>query len=537
MTYLRDDLREDEQQVADSGVLTPEQQAPEAQIQPSDEQPAQSGGSITSGDQSTSQGPLRPSQSRSPKQFTDVKKYIQKNQPQAQKMASKAKTGIESKAADIGKQAQARRSALSNVIDQNKKQLETEQTQAMETLNKTISGTPQIGHINDQGMYYAGSGSSGAMNAKIEGTYDPSKMYSQDSQQHWLSKEDYDNLQKSQYSPKPIEMMNPSKFQEIMRGQTQLTALPELNLAQQEIAARRLGQAQMLVPNVLRETFAKPERTYTSGQQRLDELLLGGTGGASQLQQTARGTSEDVLGRLAQMRAGVGADIAAQKLAQQQMGQDITSASEQAASGIVDPIQARLDAEIAARQGLLPEFTELDSSLSERMSQLRGLYGDDPFGGQYDGKRFDKMLVQHLRDSGSLRKFGGDTASYGLTDQDIRNLGIDPEWYQSNVDKMRSYNNADTPYLGFARDLRNQIMESADPAALEKALLAEGLTPEQLVANKGLTLSNLASDEDIARYNALQGLTGETGDATLLPEGRGEYLSEQELRDLLSKYR
>ncbi len=507
MAYIKDDPKNEQQDEVQANVIGPEG-APESQITPSEPSGQPSPGTMSSAGQTAPQGAVRPSSGGSSGRFTDVKSYVEKNRPQAQKIAQKAEKGITSKAAEIGKQAQARKSALQNVLDQNQAQIERDKQAALQQIQDVQVVQPQQMSGLQATQAQSGQRTAGPVTSGGQ-VQDP---------------------QVTQATPE-----QQASFQDTMKGEFELQAAPELNLAQQELAARRLGQKDVTIPSMLTETFARPGRQYTSGQQRLDQLLLGGTGTGSQLETAAREASEQALGGISDIRRQALADMAAQDLAAKQAGTDVTTALEAARSGILDPVEAKLAEEQAARASLVPQFGALDQEYADRLNQLRDLYAAS--GDRYSGTRQTKALAQALGERGSIYNYtGGATGEYAgaqLSDQDLRRLGIDPNYYKENVAGLKG-TTSDTPYLNFVRDLQSKI-QGADPAAVEKALLAEGLTPEQLTQAGDLSLANLASQEDIARYNALQRLAG--SEDIIAPETREDYVSAEELQEILNRFK
>lgn len=437
--------------------------------------------------------------------FTNIQKYVEKNKPQAQKIAGAVTQ-------DVGKQAEQIRQAAAE------KQAQQQQTiQANQNLiNQNQDwANQQVQNIMNPGLQAQAPETSQLRTGGI-----------------------VQATQLPQVQAPSVE--DASRFQQLMSGNIQgLQSVQDLNLAQQQNRASALAQlagdagTEEGRRNLLGQTFRK-QGDYTRGMSGLDQLITSGDQAAREA--LVAGTAEQAQGlqsQLGDISAQARQDLAGQQEAIRNLSGDITSLATDPLTGIQTDIQSQIEAEQAAREGLIPEYQTLEKQYSDRMQQLRDIYGDT----SYWGSKLDKALVQSLRGSGhwygtdELNKLSGAS----LSDQDLRLLGIDKNWYDQNIERMQKYNDADTPYLSFAGNLRSQILKSADPAAVQKALEQEGLTLSQLQSGKDLSMANLASEEQINRYNALKSLLGQQD--IIAPEAKKDYVSSEELQAILDKYK
>jgi len=467
MAYLKDDPKTDPQDEVQANVIAPGEVVSEEPLLSPGGTEIQSSGAAIAPQQASPQAPLRPSKAGGSRSgFTDVKQYIDKNKPQAQKIAQKAESGITSKAAEIGKQTQARKSALQNVLDRN---------------------TAQVG-------------------------------------------EDVKQAKALVQQQQPLDTAQQQTIKQALGGQFDLEKAPELNLAQQELAAKRLGQSDVSVPTVLQETFARPDRQYTVGQQRLDELLLGGTGAGAQLQTAAQEASKQALSGIAGARQQALAGMAGQKAAREAAGQDIRSTITGEQAAVNQTIQDQIAAAIAARQPLATQAQETQRGATERLAQIQDLYNRD-FGNDNSREYYTSLGLSRRGDWRDAweGKTGADSEDLRITDQEMAALGVDPR-YMKNVE--------DAKYLRTKRDTTRDLLgalSKADYDSVGNYLSQEGLDLGAIGRGEDLTRASVSTPEQAARLNALLGLTGTT-EGMILPEDQQQAVSDQALQDFINKY-
>lgn len=498
MAYLKDDPKKDQQDEVQANVLGDDgAQAASSggSIQSSGQSQSSGGTSVTSAGQTAPQGAIRAGTGGRSGQFTDVKQYVDKNRPQGARIAEAAGKGVTSQAADIGKQITARKSALQDVLDQNAAQVQRDSAFATQQIQQAAA-TPApvvMGPSDDQVQ---------AETAATQAAADQ------------------------------------QRFSDIMGQGTQLQATPELNLASQEIAARRLGQQEFNTQNLLQDAFAKPGRQYTAGQQRLDELLLGGTGFGSQLQQTARDASKTALGDIASLRRQAIADTAQQGIDQGQLSTDVMAQLNAARSGIVDPIQADIDAQKEGRSSLVDNLLGVQSDRDAELNKVQDFYkrlasmsNDNSMVGGYRSSALVNALQNSLRsgykysDTGDALRSGLSAAGFGEYSSGSGLNSIRDLFGQQKLQDLGLEGAADRGAYGRIKDAKTDISQDISDLGIDTAMLRSG---------DDLTLANLASNEQIARYNALQGLAGD--EQIIAPETKGSYASNEQLQELINKY-
>ncbi len=470
MTYLRDDQDKEEGQVQ-SNVLGG-QQAPLEQETPQQEGAIQPQQASTMG----TSGGTRPTAAGTSGQFTDVKKYVEKNKPQAAKMTEAASKNITDQSSQIAKNTAARKSALGSVIDANKAQIASDQQSAMQYIDQ--AGTSQAAPTAEQTQ----------------------------------------------------------SFQDIYSGQKKYTPIEAQNTSAQEAEARRMGNMDTSVDATLQRTFGDQGRQYTSGQQGLDSMLMSGTGASGQLRDLASAESKARLAGIQNYKNDVSAGIAAQNLGIKEGFKDaegniistgtegLTEAAREAVSGINTDLEARVLARQeqlaglsgaaqskfdtaleASRSGDLNEqnIKDLYSSLSE--------YGVDPSKMQeyIDLIPKEVTLASAAKEYGTMRQFGG------LADS---NRGIALANEARDAEMQGVMDNIYSDVGGSREDALNNLLASK-----------YGIEDSSSYFDK----AGIASEADLRRMQALQGITGgEAADWTLNDVGSQNTFLEELKADL-----
>jgi hypothetical protein len=210
--------------------------------------------------------------------FNNIQKYVNKNRPQAQKMAGAVTSDVSKQAGEIRQAAEAKQAQQNQAIQANQNVMDQNRTFAQGQVDNIMNPTQQA----------------------------PT----------------------TQASPED----NQQKFQDLMSGKVQgYNKAQDLNLAQQQnksAALKSLAQGANTEQgrrNLLGETFQK-QGAYTRGQSGLDQLITSGDQAAREsliqgTQATAKGLSDD-LGNISQIAAG---NLAAQQEQKNQFGEDITN--------------------------------------------------------------------------------------------------------------------------------------------------------------------------------------------------------------------
>jgi hypothetical protein len=135
MAYDASNNQQDQNQVVSSTPLSGGQQ-PAAQTQPQDSQPNQAPSqpsTVQAGMSSTQAGAAQqPTQQKSASSgmFTNIQKYVQKNKPQAQKMASAVTQNVGSQASEIAEQAKQKEAQMKESLAANTAAMEAQKKEA-----------------------------------------------------------------------------------------------------------------------------------------------------------------------------------------------------------------------------------------------------------------------------------------------------------------------------------------------------------------------------------------------------------------------
>lgn len=464
--------------------------------------------------------------------FTNIRKYIQANQPQATKMASAAGAQTQKQAQAIGQQVQQQQDKLKQQIQQNQAKMGQAQEFAQQQIQAAQSGQE-------------------------------------------LKQEDV------------------SRFRQLATGQEKFQDVQNMNLAQQQVAARRLQQQAAQAGTeqgrrgLLKQAFGEGGRQYTRGQQGLDELIVSGSAEArEQLAQQTQQAAEAAKTGIRQAQIGEARDIAALQQAGEQFQRGLGEQTTQAAEGIVTEADAALAAAQEARKAQLEKFAGVESGLQGRLDKLRSMldmgnienrrrlmrdleYSEGRAASDWKKKVAEeyirtgdrnvlvrgglkhKMGGQHL-DRMLRQSVLGELANY---DKDMQLLGINPNLYKGSFDA--EYNKAGRKSYGstaYGTDIGDLITGNKgrkyldsyrvldEFSALNKKLgsfSAEDLFQKQLGDVQGglslkefregadLTRESVVDPNQIAKYQALSQLAGTSGDQ-LLQERRGDALTQEE---------
>ena len=412
MAYLINDPNKDKQQTAGMNVVNPVDPN-QGGAQP---QPQQAGASTGAS------APMQPTENPRDAQggkggsgnFTNLKSYITANQPQAQKMASTATAQTEKQATAIGQQVNQQKQQLQNQIQQNNAKL----TQAQDFANKQLwlaggmqpdpsqstegdrgsRGIEQQNRTKEYEQSTLGDKYSDYMseynilhNLKPDGSPKlETKRALSSLEQGAIRKkteEDLNNLRNKYFGEGKygqVAQTDLSRFRNLATGQETFNDVQQMNLAKQQVAARRLQQQAATAGteggrrDLLKQAFTGAGQQYTRGQQGLDDAIVGGSAEArkslvDQTKQAAQQAQQGIQGALTDQ----GKSIQELQQSNQNFAKDIQGRSTGAAQGIVTEADAALEAAKQSRQAQLEELSGVQSGLTDRMGNLKSMLNMD----------------------------------------------------------------------------------------------------------------------------------------------------------------
>jgi len=455
---------------------------------------ASSGAQITSGatpDQMQSQGIA--TNKKAPKassgMFTNIQKYVQKNKPQAQKMAGAATEDFGKQASEIRQAAESKKSEQSNLIGANTGLMETAKGQAGAAVNQIMGTQAETPHYQAAGA---------------------------------------------------------DQFQDLMKGQIEgYQNVGDLDLAQQQRKGEALAQlakgtqTEQGRRNLLGETFRK-QGDYSRGMSGLDQLITSGDKGAREsIIQGTQGTARDLGSRLGTISSEAAQAKTAQDLAKGKFGEDVTGLASGKTSGIMSDIDQKILDEQTARNTALEGFKGTQADLENRLATLSNIYGGNlgagsRLSGQLSGQLGPNMdmLNRYGIDTSQFKDFEDLRAQSALTPEEAALFGVDlgNAWQQSSAGGQFDIGDVNTAYGQMGGSLGDFNLQSD----LEQQLHEQGSTYKGLTDQSDLTAGRLASQDQVDKYNALQALMGRSD--IIAPESQGDYLDQAELAEILKRY-
>ena len=296
--------------------------------------------------------------------FNNIQKYVEKNKPQAQKMAGAVTSDISKQAANIRANAEQKQTKQQDVLNLNQQRIDESRGQAQSAINQ-INGTEQA-----------------------ENT--------------------------PQY-----EAASAEQFQDLMSGKVAgQQDVGDLNLSQQKMRSDALSQlaqgtnTEQGRRNLLGETFQKRGQ-YTRGQSGLDQLITSGdkTARESLIQgtQDTAGALGTQLGDITQQQAQA---KSTQDLSLKDLGSDITAMAENPLSGINENIDASYEKELADRAALFGEDSPQYQQALEAATTQQNLLQTALGGGQ---KEFASYLMDQLVEGKLKTRYGNRDSIIGNT--------------------------------------------------------------------------------------------------------------------------
>lgn len=444
MAYDASNNKQDQNQVVSSTPLSGGQQ-PAAQTQPQDSQSTQAPSqpsTIQAGMSSTQAGAAQqPTQQKSASSgmFTNIQKYVQKNKPQAQKMASAVTQNVGSQASEIAEQAKQKEAQMKESLAANTAAMEAQKKEAAGIAGQTsgMNYNQQTGMWESDGRQFDTSqGDSGKWvdiqqpaqqseqqhiptlesqqtivgemkeaddayrNKQIVNPYEGKQagdVIIRPKKDQWgrfvgteevtITQEMIDNYGKPLGGTTNQPVLTPeeqqARFQELMKGPTGVSEVGNLNIAQQNQRARALQQlagtagTEMGRRGLLQDTFRQGGKEYTQGMGSLDQLITSGDQQARDALVT--GVQEQAQGLQDQLQQ-VGSDAnkakMAQDMAMQQFGTDISQLGADAQAAIL----GQVDEQVAAqRDAFTKELDDLKAAASAQFGEGMKFGGVEDF--------------------------------------------------------------------------------------------------------------------------------------------------------------
>lgn len=521
MAFVDDPNSQSDQQVAGASPLSTGQDSSAPMVEGS-QNTAPTGSTIQSQAPESSSAPQGSTiNKKAPKassgMFTNIQKYVDKNKPQAQKIAGAVTQ-------DVGKQAEQIRQAA-----QEKQQQQQQTLQANQNLIQQ--------------------------------------------NQDWAQQQ-VQGIVGGETVPQQPAQEDISKFQNLMQGNVQgIQQVGDLNLAQQQNRASALARlaegagTEQGRRNLLGETFRK-QGDYTQGMSGLDQLITSGDKAARESLVTGIGEqAQGLKSQLGDITTQAQQGLASQQQALRSLGGDISGLATGAASGIKSDIQSQLDAELAARGGLSQQISELTSQRQDQLQGLKDFYGNiinptmekmkgrasydyfrDQLGKALGGQEFNifgEINPEELANINQALQYNPEESSYSpeeFAKQRFKDwmdyIGYGDYASQEGLSQLGQKYGTDV-LRDFGIDFQNQYQTRKELGTtsnpVEKALNELGVNQNSLDSMSDLNLNNLASEDQINRYNALKSLLGQSD--IILPESRQDYASAEELQSILDRYK
>lgn len=372
--------------------------------------------------------------------FTNIQRYLQANQGAGQRIASQIGQNIGQNLQQQQQKAQDYYSKFGRAAEQ-----------AQQTAQQGVGFQQQLGQIGQQIQQV---------------TLTPEQLADQELAQQQLANRQQQNLNAIEsFTQDP----NFQKFQEIQAGRginEQLLALQQQRAYQQAQEAQQTAQqAQQQLGSesgrfeLLRQSFGGGNRPgYTTGQQRLDQLLLGRSNDLGQVQSDVATKARE----LQQQAKEAG-----------QAGQTVNTLAEQERS-LLESIAKQSQGNEEAYMNMLRSY--IDPTNIQRKQEFEGL-----------GSAIGTYVPEYNPET---QKYTQKAYSPGFTTEQMKNLGVEGAQGVYNVFKDEAF----TKTAGETPEERNYN--------LAKVLAEEG--------RRAQTAQDIANEQDVARYNALRKIMGAT---------------------------
>lgn len=471
---------------SDASQMPPQSSGQSATIQST---PSNQGGS-----QSQIKAPKPTTKPRSG-MFSNIQQYVQKNQPQGQKMAQAVGEKSQKNIQDLSQSIEAKKKAQTNEL-QNVTNQFTQQKDMASNILENVNNPNQIS------------------NEQIDQFRD---IYSQG-----------------------FNIEDPAKvdFSQERRRLQELQNMQDLNTE----AGRRQS---------LQETF-RPQGEYGSGAAALDSILLSQAPDTlSSLRDQINAQREQALGGIDTFSKEFTGDLNELQQARIDALNALRSGVDTGISGIQEDLSQRVLDEKAARERALGEISALEQDRNDRLRFLKSVYNPEATEARYYADLYRGLASGA---ESSYRPFDRYASMYGyrddfvnkddffnkarLTASDIDLLGIDPNLLSapllSGVDSTGQVSNYNVHTIPQVRRIVDALKDIED-FSIEQDLVAEGFSPEEISQMGDITEANVADQAEIDRLNLLSRLKG--GEDLIVPESKGDYLSTSMLENILAKYR
>jgi hypothetical protein len=442
-----------------------------------------------------SQQPQQPNKQAGSGMFTNIKSYVEKNQPAAQKMAGAVSQNVGDQASQIREQTEKKAQIQKDALAANNTALEQEANWASTNIQNVIGGQPQT---------------------------PPATQNQPQAQQELPQTEAPEPVPEVEAPPAPVvpEMSDEdiARMQALYRGEVQgLTQVGDLNLSQQQARIQALqnmaqgANTEQGRMNLLKNTFGNQGQTqYTRGLSGLDQLIVSGDQAARE--QLVSGTQGQVQG-LSQDVQGIQQDVNTQRMAQEQ-------ALREFGSSIQDQIN----------QGVLGIETGLDTAIANEKAYREGTLGDYQSNLEQMQTTYSSLAqeMNNVLNSGNLTS-GVDTSKLNLSPQALEKMGLTQEEINSlssNIPntyiRIQKYPGGpgekvpvpDTEKIGQRKSILEKLsrglnsLSTFDP--FSASMTEQGFNMERLLAGEDLTRSNVATQEQVDRFNMLKKFMGQS---------------------------
>lgn len=549
MAFVDDPNQNSEAPVAGPAPLS-QSAAPMAEQQPSENTSQQAASGLSGSSQPESQpkgiNKGRTATKASSGMFNNINKYVEKNKPQAQKIASAVSQDFNKKAQEIQKSAAQKQQQQQQAIDANQRTLDENRRFAQDQIGRIMNPTA----------------------APVAETVTESAETSETTE------------------TKPV-IYNPSqeaadRFQELMKGNVEgINATQNLDLSKQKNKAGALQQladtseTEQGRRNMLGELFRK-QGEYTRGMSGLDNLITSGDSQAREsLIQNVKDEASGLTSGLQDMQTEAGSAKMAQDLAMANFGTDIRNLSNEQRDMLDQQMKTSLETELANRAKLQEEYDLSKQSIDDYRTQaldrlgdtsnLQNIAGQVLGSGQDLGWRGSEVFSELANDLGNK---GGYNSEYYNPDSLRRisenrfrdainainqgyqfggegDLGVKDDLFSDIWSTSRSTNRSAGDQIFSKQGIKDsfsKLGQSISDIDAQKILdenireTTKGQDLEQYMTGEGLDQYDVAEQGDVDRYNALQRLIG--GEDVIDDQRRQtDFVKQDALQSLLNKFR
>jgi hypothetical protein len=477
-----------------------------------------------------SQQPQQPNKQAGSGMFTNIKSYVEKNQPAAQKMAGAVSQNVGDQASQIREQTEKKAQIQKDALAANNTALEQEANWANTNIQNVIGGQPQTPPAtqnqpevpqNENQSFTQKDGTvvnvGDTYKAPVLNQYGQITGYEDKVWQGTSSVQKSDENAKAPVVPE-FSDEDIARMQALYRGEVQgLTQVGDLNLSQQQARIQALqnmaqgANTEQGRMNLLKNTFGNQGQTqYTRGLSGLDQLIVSGDQAARE--QLVSGTQGQVQG-LSQDVQGIQQDVNTQRMAQEQ-------ALREFGSSIQDQIN----------QGVLGIETGLDTAIANEKAYREGTLGDYQSNLEQMQTTYSSLAqeMNNVLNSGNLTS-GVDTSKLNLSPQALEKMGLTQEEINSlssNIPntyiRIQKYPGGpgekvpvpDTEKIGQRKSILEKLsrglnsLSTFDP--FSASMTEQGFNMERLLAGEDLTRSNVATQEQVDRFNMLKKFMGQS---------------------------